>query len=80
VCLRLADTQAGRVAVELLREDMIDAVFWGSKPTLDCGKGVGPAYRRDARAHRHGRRPAKLNAEPEGGAGWQVPHYAESGG
>lgn len=25
---------AGRVAAELLREDMIDAVFWASKPTL----------------------------------------------
>ena len=27
-------TEAGRVAVELLREDCLDAVFWGSQPTL----------------------------------------------
>jgi len=32
--LKLADTQEGRVAVELLREDCLDAVLWGSKPTL----------------------------------------------
>jgi hypothetical protein len=32
--LRLADTQEGRVAVELLREDCLDAVLWGSEPTL----------------------------------------------
>jgi hypothetical protein len=32
--LKLADTEEGRVAAELLREDMIDAVFWGSQPTL----------------------------------------------
>ena len=34
VLVRLVDTEAGRVAAELLREDMIDAVFWGSTPTL----------------------------------------------
>jgi hypothetical protein len=34
VLVRLIDTEAGRTAAELLREDMIDAVFWGSKPTL----------------------------------------------
>jgi hypothetical protein len=27
-------TEAGRVAAELLREDCLGAVFWGSKPTL----------------------------------------------
>ena len=27
-------TPAGRVAAELLREDCLDAAFWGSKPTL----------------------------------------------
>lgn len=32
--LKLIDTEAGRVAAELLREDCLDAVFWGSKPTL----------------------------------------------
>jgi hypothetical protein len=32
--LKLTDTEAGRVAAELLREDCLDAVFWGSKPTL----------------------------------------------
>ena len=32
--LKLIDTEAGRVAAEMVREDMIDAVFWGSKPTL----------------------------------------------
>ena len=32
--LRLIDTKEGRSAAELVREDMIDAVFWGSKPTL----------------------------------------------
>jgi hypothetical protein len=32
--LKLIDTEAGRVAAEMLREDMIDAVFWGSNPTL----------------------------------------------
>lgn len=32
--LRLIDTKEGRSATELVREDMIDAVFWGSKPTL----------------------------------------------
>jgi hypothetical protein len=32
--VKLIDTEAGQLAAELLREDMIDAVFWGSKPTL----------------------------------------------
>jgi hypothetical protein len=32
--VRLVDTEAGRTAAELLREDCLDAVFWGSKPTL----------------------------------------------
>ena len=32
--LKLIDTQAGREAAKLLREDCLDAVFWGSKPTL----------------------------------------------
>jgi hypothetical protein len=32
--LKLIDTEAGRTAAELLREDCLDAVFWGSKPTL----------------------------------------------
>jgi hypothetical protein len=32
--LKVIDTEAGRVAAEMLREDMIDAVFWGSNPTL----------------------------------------------
>ena len=33
--LKLTDnTEAGRVAAELLREDCLDVVFWGSKPTL----------------------------------------------
>ena len=32
--LKLTDTEAGRVAAELLREDCLDAVLWGSKPTL----------------------------------------------
>jgi hypothetical protein len=32
--LKLIDTEAGRVAAEMVREDMIDAVFWGSRPTL----------------------------------------------
>jgi hypothetical protein len=39
-------TEAGRVAAELWREDCLDAVFWGSKPTLRlrhpcCAEGVG---------------------------------------
>jgi hypothetical protein len=32
--LKIPDTQEGRVAVELLREDCLDAVLWGSQPTL----------------------------------------------
>jgi hypothetical protein len=32
--LKLIDTEAGRTAAELLREDCLDVVFWGSKPTL----------------------------------------------
>jgi hypothetical protein len=33
--LRLTqNSEAGRVAVELLREELVDAVYWGSKPTL----------------------------------------------
>jgi hypothetical protein len=32
--LRLIDTEEGRVAAELLREDCLDAVLWGSQPTL----------------------------------------------
>ena len=32
--LKLIDTQAGRDAAELLREDCLDAVLWGSQPTL----------------------------------------------
>jgi hypothetical protein len=32
--LKLTDTEAGRIAADLLREDCLDAVFWGSKPTL----------------------------------------------
>jgi len=32
--LKLIDTKEGRIAAELVREDMIDAVFWGSKLTL----------------------------------------------
>ena len=32
--LKLIDTEAGRVAAEMVREDMIDALIWGSKPTL----------------------------------------------
>ena len=32
--VRLADTQEGRVAAELLREDCLDAVLWGSQPRL----------------------------------------------
>ena len=32
--LKLVGTEAGRVAAELLREDCVDAVIWGSKPTL----------------------------------------------
>jgi hypothetical protein len=32
--LKLADRQEGRIAAELVREDMIDVVFWGSEPTL----------------------------------------------
>ena len=32
--LKLTDTEAGRVAAELLREDCLDAVLWGSQPTL----------------------------------------------
>jgi hypothetical protein len=34
VLVRLVDTEAGRTAAELLREDMIDAVIWGTTPTL----------------------------------------------
>ena len=32
--LRLTDTQEGRVAAELLREDCLDVQLWGSQPTL----------------------------------------------
>jgi hypothetical protein len=32
--LKLIDTEAGRIAAELLAEDCLDVVFWGSKPTL----------------------------------------------
>jgi hypothetical protein len=32
--LTLTDTEAGRIAAELLGEDCLDAVIWGSKPTL----------------------------------------------
>jgi hypothetical protein len=32
--LKLTSSEAGRVAVELLREGCLDAAFWGSKPTL----------------------------------------------
>jgi hypothetical protein len=32
--LKLPDTEEGRVAAALLREGCLDAVFWGSKPTL----------------------------------------------
>jgi hypothetical protein len=32
--LSLIDTEEGRVAAELLREDCLDAVLWGSQPTL----------------------------------------------
>jgi hypothetical protein len=32
--LKLTDTQEGRVAAELLREDCLDVVLWGSQPTL----------------------------------------------
>jgi hypothetical protein len=35
VVLKLTEaSEAGRVAVALLREDMIDAVFWGSEPKV----------------------------------------------
>jgi hypothetical protein len=32
--LKLTSLEAGRVAAELLREDCLDVVFWGSQPTL----------------------------------------------
>lgn len=35
VCVRLPEgSVAGRVAAELLREDCLDAWYWGSEPTL----------------------------------------------
>jgi hypothetical protein len=34
VLLKLTDTQEGRVAAQLLREDCLDVVLWGSQPTL----------------------------------------------
>jgi hypothetical protein len=35
VVLKLTESsQAGRVAVQLLREDCVDPVYWGSQPTL----------------------------------------------
>jgi hypothetical protein len=32
--LKLIDTEEGRVAAELLREDCLDVVLWGWQPTL----------------------------------------------
>jgi hypothetical protein len=34
-CLQITEaSKAGRLAVELLREQIVDPVFWGSTPTL----------------------------------------------
>jgi hypothetical protein len=35
VCVRLPEgSEAGRTAAEMLREGLVDAVYWGSAPTL----------------------------------------------
>ena len=34
VCVELIDTSAGVEAAILLREDLVDVLWWGSQPTL----------------------------------------------